>query len=1276
MSVFVDYCGPVESDTIRVRLLGGFSVRFGERSLESLPPQAVSLVAYLVMNRDRPQTRDLLAGRFWSELPEDRARKRLSNSLWQIKSAAAEAGIPPLLVTSPGSVQFTGAYHISVDAEDFEAQLTDIERELRTRQIRGVLADRLANIVNGYPGDFLSGHYHDWIEPERNRIRDRYHGALVQLIQLYKSRSQYDVALRFAATLVKQDPLREDLHREVMRLHAMLGHTPAAERQFDECRQVLESELGVEPSAETVELMERIRTDAPAHAVGHHPTMAGSSALIGRSKELAVLLGRADELLMGSGGVVLVEGDPGIGKTRLIEAFTEAADWRGLRILSAGHTELSRMRPYETLREALAATVTGLRGEHLAEVVEPVWLQQAAEVLPDIARLIDGVEPSRPLRPDEEPTRMSEALARVILAQGGLGPTLVVLEDIHWCDDDSMQVLVQLGSRLARSGVLLCLSYRRFEAEQSRSVWSGISKLEALPSASRLVVGPLNGAEVRELVNAHVGPGGLPGATMNEVVGQTNGNPLYVLEAVRNPSALVGDGAAIDGGAVGGLDLPSSVVKSLESRISALQPEVRSVAEALAALAEPASAQLLAEIAAVDRRATIEALAGMADRGFVVDDDDGVCRFAHDQTRRVVYGLVPPDGQKRVHERIYAALESRDDRQPAQLAYHARLARCMSDAHHWHLVAAREALAVNGYRTAAEHYGQADEAAQDLGIDLEDRARDLLGYEAALDVLGRRSEQTIVLKRLREVDLPLPVELELAEREVWLLLNTDEPEEAAKLALASVARATDAGEPSVGLLTAVGVARYRAGDFRGAVEQSQEALAVAADTSSRIEAEITLGKALVDLLDDEAGEEHLARAAADAERIGDHRGKVEALNYQGAAQSKLGRYDDAERLFAAALDTSRAIGYRMGEGMNLVNLASLHTLRGHGGQAIDYFAAASDVFGSLGHGRGEAFVKINSALLNHRLLGDDDAAAELASSAAVYFRSVGDQPHECIAMCVVSSIDLRQGKRRLARRRLTDLMTRAIAQGDSAGEIEARRVMARLELEGGDARAAVVHLDQVLRLGEEYPLETLLPNVQANRAYAALALGDRSRAAMFADRALALNMAGAEDAHVTAWICAEVLAAIDRETDATEQFRLAYDLLTSSLTGLAADLVDRAWTSIPEHLRIAEDYQRRFVVRRRVLVPALDAPMGRSLSSDEYVEVTWTVSEPTDWELEIPAERRRRQLVRLTNEAAAQGASARIIDLAQALAVSERTIKRDVADLRADGTTLRTRKSA
>jgi DNA-binding SARP family transcriptional activator/predicted ATPase len=1265
----------VETDTITVRLLGGFSIGVGDRVLSSLPPQAVSLLAYLVVHRARPQTRDLLAGRFWSELPEDRARKRLSNCLWQVKRGLADAGLPELVVADSTTVQLSRAHRYEVDAEEFEARLADLDREFRSRQVRSALTDRLTEKVAEYPGDYLAGHYHEWIEPERDRISDAYNGALAHLVALYKSRSQYDLALRFALLLVKQEPLREDLHGEVMRLHALLDQVLAAERQFEECRRILRSELGVDPSEETVALLERIRTDAPAPVLAYRPDSGESIGLVGRANEMSVLLGRSGELLGGSGGVVLVEGDPGIGKTRLVREFMEAAEWRGVRVLQAGHTELSRMQPYEAFREMLAPALTGLRGEHLVEVVEPVWLQAAAEVLPGIARLIDGAAPSRPLRPDEEPIRVGEALARVVLAQGGLGPTLVVLEDVHWCDDDTMQVLVQLGSRLARSGVLLCLTYRRFEAEQSDSVWSGIAKLESLPSGSRVVVGPLGPAEVRELVASRLGPGGLPTSVVSEVAKLTRGNPLYVLESVRDPAALLARRAGSDDDGIG-FELPITVVRSLEARIATLDPRARDVLETLAALAEPTSPSIVARILGVERLAAVEALAATMDLGFVVDDDEGRCRVSHDQTRRLIHASMESARHRELHELIYDVLAEGGDPSPAQLAHHARQAGRMAETRAWHLVAARQAVDINAFRTAADHFGQADDASRELGLDIEDRAADLLAYEATLDVLGRRSDQTMLLKVLEEVDLPLTLALELAERKVWLLINTDEPDEAIRVARDAVATARAAGLPIASLLTTIAVARYRAGELNETRATAIEALEVVTEPADRIAAETILGKALVDLLHHEEGGLHLARAVEEAERIGDDRGKVEALTYVAAAEYGLGRFRAAEDRINEAIELSRSIGYRWGEGHNMVNLAAMHTAQGHGGRALELFNSAGDIVGSLGYGRVEAIVKYNLADLNHSLLGDNDGAATLASSAGVYFRSVGDEQRECLALALLSSVDWRQGRRRLARRRLNDLLARSTANGDTTAEVEVRRVLAALEADGGDHRAAESHLSTVLDLAERYPLDNVLPNVLANRARAALQQGARKRAREDVDRALVLNASGLELAHVTAWLSAGVLEDLGREGEAAEQFGLALDMLNASLSGLPAEVVARSQTAIPEHAGIVEQYERRFARTTEVTLPAADAPLGRPLQADEVVDVAWTVSHPDDWAVGLGSERRRRRLVRLVGEAEAQGATVRIVDLADAVGVSERTIKRDLADLRSTGVHLRTRKSA
>jgi DNA-binding SARP family transcriptional activator/Flp pilus assembly protein TadD len=1256
-------------------MLGGFELTAGDTTVNPLPRQVASLLAYLLVHRNRPQTRDLLAGRFWSDQADDRARKRLSNALWKIRAAFRDAGIDELLQTTSTTVQISPDWRVEVDFESFERRLDDISSELRQRVSRIALAERLAEIVDNYPGDFLAGYYDDWIESERTRIRDRCLDALWQLIKLYKGRSDYTTAIRYARELVTHDPFMEEAHREVMRLCALLGQTAAAERQYELCRRVLEDELGVEPSWETTELIERIRSEGSTAAAPLAVMDATTGPIIGRDRERAILLNRVDDLIGGNGGVALIEGEPGIGKSRLVEDLVDSAVWRGARVLTAGHTELSAMEPYQAIREALTPATTGLRGEHLAEVTEPIWLQQASSLFEDLRPYVVDAGARQPLRPDEEPARMSEALARIILAQGGLGPTLIVFEDVHWSDGDSMQVFANLGQRLARSGVLVCLSYRRFQAEQSQAVWPVISRLETLTSTSRVVVSPLNQAEIRELVTAKLGPGGIPNRILERLVDDSGGNPLFVMEALRDPEALLTADRADDSSDVLIDRYPATIARALAQRLASLDDDVRRIMSALAVLAEPCSVKHAADITGLDRRRALAALNDAVSRGFLVELGSGACQFSHDQTRRAVHQSIDREEILSWHDQIFQALVASPEAQPHQLAYHADRAQLWDDAAHWHLVAANDAKEINAFGVAADHYSRADEAAETAGRTLVERVGDLLDYEAVLDVLGRRTDQQMLLKRLHELDLSPADRLELVDREAWLMANTDRPDEAAQLALRWVPKAREAGQSTHRLLTVVGVARYRGGDLGGAVGSLRDALEAMPDDAGRVTIDNQLGRALIDMAETEEGDRLVARALAKAEELDDVRSQVEAFSYQSISAFRRGDYEEAVARGRRTLELSRDIGYRYGEAGSLVNLASIYTAQGRGGLALPMFDQAAEVFGSVGHGRGEAFVKMNLAELHHRLLGQHEEAAALANSAAVYFRGVGDRRMEIMSLCKLCSTDWRSGRRRLAKRRLKHLIEDSTAIENHECQIETRRIAADFAVESEDYHAAINEIDVALDLIERHSVGYVMAHALALRAVASIQLGDTAGAVRDVERAIPLNRAEAEFAFVTAWRCGRVLKAVGRETDAIGQFELAYELLESNLDGIPDDKRAAAWAST-EFAAIIEDYEKLKARFMDVVLPLADAPLGRPLHADEFTSVRWSLSLPEDWETTSVSERRRNRVLRLTEQAAEAGAVARVSDLADAIGVSERTVKRDLAELRKLGRKPKTRRSS
>ena len=867
------------------------------------------------------------------------------------------------------------------------------------------------------------------------------------------------MALRWARALVATDPLVEDHHRDVIRLCALNGQVSAAERAYEACRAALADELDIEPGPETERLIERVRSEVSVVTSVEVPDHDDGEPLplVGRGPERSALLGRVNEVVTGKGGVVLIEGEAGVGKSRLVEELIDGAAWRGVQVLVGRHGASTTLVPYGALREALVPVTRGLRGEHLASSVPAVWLAEAAAVLPDLERLVDGPV-SRHQRPVDEQWRTAEALTRLILAQGRPKPTMLVLEDLHWADSDTMALLVQSAERLLETGVLVCCTFQKTEAERSTELWAALGELEASPGSSRHVIGPLAVEEIGELAAHELGPGRLTPVALERLTRLSAGNPYVVLELLRSGLDRFDDESLVpleseSGDGVGAV--MARLEQILAGRVEALDPSTRRVVEGAAALGGTLPSKRVAAVVELDQARVVEALATAVDHGFLVETPAG-CEFAQEATRRAVYAQIPATRRRLLHGRIVDILVAEELGGAEQLAHHAWLAEQWQRAYQYHSLAADSALSLNAFLAAAEHFRKADEAGRRSGLADDDRSDDLFAHERVLDVLGRRQEQEEVLERLdRVAGLGPAARLELAERWGWLLVNDDRVAEARSL----VARATvEAASHDLGvgeLLTVDGFALAWSGELEAAVDALRLAVdELAAGGRPTLTAEMMLGRNLADLGDFGAAIDILESVLDGAKAADDPRAQIEALSQLATVLFRDGNDVRAEAVFVEALTLSREVGYRRGEGLNLVNLASQYTIQGRGGRAFGLYAEAAEVFASLRNRRGQAFVRFNWSVLAHRILGDDAAAAEQANLAAVHFRATGDERLEVACLNVLASIDLRAGRRRLARRRLTEAMAKASAVGDRVIEAQAVVTAALVELDLGRHEAA------------------------------------------------------------------------------------------------------------------------------------------------------------------------------------------------------------------------------
>ena len=241
--------------SLRINLLGCVRVQHdGEPTAARLPHRVQALLAYLVLHRERTHRRETLSALFWGEQSEASARSCLSTSLWRLRQILE----PPrftrgmyLLADPGGEVGFRpqGDYWLDV------AVVEDTVRRLRRERSDARDLTAAEQGLDHYTADLLDGFYDEWALRERERLRLLYLDGLSHLMFAHREAGNADRALHFATRILELDPLREEIHREVIRLHLREGRRSLAVAQFMLCRDMLARELSIEPMPETAALV-------------------------------------------------------------------------------------------------------------------------------------------------------------------------------------------------------------------------------------------------------------------------------------------------------------------------------------------------------------------------------------------------------------------------------------------------------------------------------------------------------------------------------------------------------------------------------------------------------------------------------------------------------------------------------------------------------------------------------------------------------------------------------------------------------------------------------------------------------------------------------------------------------------------------------------------------------------------------------------------------------------------------------------------------------------
>lgn len=665
---------------LQVQLLGGFRLLADDEPVDGINTARLqSLVAYLALHRDTPQLRQHLAFLYWPDSSEAQARNNLRQLLHALRLAVP--AVDAFLSTDTNTIRWRPGAAVHLDVDEFNHALARAEAA-EHRNDRNATLVALEQAASVYQADLLPSCYDEWIQPEREQLRRRYLQALDRLIQLLEEQHKYAAAIAFAQRIIHNDALNEDAYRSLMRLLARTGDRSGAVRVYQDCVRVLQSVLGIEPSQATRETYQRLLLDS-AHASESDTDSTEMPSLIGRQREWDVLLDAWYQACSAGPGFVLVTGEAGIGKSYLTE---ELRLWVGRQ---AATTAKSRSYAAEGSL-SLAPVADWLRGDglrqHLAGL-DPVWLAEVARILPELLSEYPDLPKCEPMSEYGQRQRFFQALGRAVFAAPQ--PILLVIDDLQWCDQETLEWLHFL-LRFEPSARLLIVGNARIEEiPPQHPLRTLLLHLRATIGVTEIALQPLDAAETAELA-ARLIRRDLEVSAAMRLYHETEGNPLFVVETVRAGFEQISESEEGTNSRIHHPQtdathaLPPRVQAVISGRLEQLTSPARELVAISAAIGREFGLDVLARSGGVDEASALRSLDELGQRRIIREQGANRYDFTHDKLREVAYVKIGTTQRQVLHRRIAQALEGiyADDLDTVsgQIAAHYERAGCSAQA--------------------------------------------------------------------------------------------------------------------------------------------------------------------------------------------------------------------------------------------------------------------------------------------------------------------------------------------------------------------------------------------------------------------------------------------------------------------------------------------------------------------------------------------------------------------------------------------------------------------
>jgi DNA-binding SARP family transcriptional activator len=879
-------------NSLSIALLGAPRIEVDARPLVVDTRKATAVLAFLAVT-GHTHTRAVIANLLWPDADPERSRSALRRTLSTLRSALGDERL------------ISDRLNVALNLDGAFFDLAEFRR-VAADPAAGI--DALTAAAALHRDELLAGFalrdsvdFDDWQRGAQETVRRERAGALDRLADLLARDGRFDEAIAAARERLALDSLHEPTHRRLIDLYARAGRRGDALVQYRDCVRELDRELGVAPLSETTDLYNAINGGAAPTAMPAEPAAesAAELTLVGRSRELARLLD-VHATTTEHGALVVIEGESGVGKTRLAQEAIAAIGGRGGLILAAhahaGEQGLAYGVIAALLRDAFAADLAS---------VDEALRADAARLLPEL-----GSPPPGSLDEPGARLRFLETISRLILAPFDATAGVIWIDDLQWCDPASLDALAYLGRRLEGHRLLL-LGARRTDEPDPQRIYARFAEL-----GERLPLGRLERADVISLALQS----GLDQPAAERVFRESEGLPLFVAELLA---------PGVEASSAGG-----GVRAAIEARLDAVSETSAQVLSAAALIGRTFDADTLRLASGRSEEEVAGALEELSARGVILESD-AAYDFGHERLRAIAEDRIGLARRRLLHRRIAQALQGRRD-DTAIVARHLELAGDDSAAALAHVAAAEHARSLGAALEAVAHLEAAIALGHPDGAALQEAIADLHtlrgAYKDALaayaaagahdDGAAGRLEHKLggVHERLGA--------WELAERHY---------EDALMLGAEEAAVQSDRSRVA-----------WRRGDLDHARTLGFEALRLAEEADANAAA--AQANNILGLLG--CGREYFERSLELSSELPDPGVRIAALNNLARDHAAAGDLARAEELIREALVQCSAEGDLHHEAALRNNLADVLHKAGRGDEAMEELKRAVSSFAAIG-GEGE-----------------------------------------------------------------------------------------------------------------------------------------------------------------------------------------------------------------------------------------------------------------------------------------------------------------------------------